>query len=224
MTHDSNNSLDWSGMYKGVTQTPDGNDVITIIELLDDLTYVQQTAAESSNGSFKWNKSGNEIVLEDAATKQKTTFMVGEEYLKKITDNGAKLEDYQQNMMNKIHKEVITQKYWKLIEVNGNPVEMDVFMGREPFIILREEDSRFHGTGGCNTFNGSYELNVATNQISFSQMMSTQMACPNMQIDSELARALEATDNYTMSADGANLSLNRARMAPLARFEVVYLK
>jgi len=34
----------------------------------------------------------------------------------------------------------------------------------------------------------------------------------------------DVVDNYTVSEDGKYLSLNRARMAPLARFEVVYLK
>ena len=49
------------------------------------------------------------------------------------------------------------------------------------------------------------------------------MACLNMEIENELKRALEMADNYSLTADGKYLSLNRARMAPLARFEVVYL-
>jgi len=50
------------------------------------------------------------------------------------------------------------------------------------------------------------------------------MACLNMEIEDELKRALEMADNYSLSSDGKFLSLNRARMAPLARFEVVYLR
>jgi len=47
--------------------------------------------------------------------------------------------------------------------------------------------------------------------------MSTKMACENMEVENDLTKALMAADNYSM--DGDNLSLNKARMAPLARFK-----
>ena len=95
---------------------------------------------------------------------------------------------------------------------------------REAFIILKDEDNRVNGNGGCNTLFGTYEIERTTNRIKFSQMASTMMACLNMEIENELKRALEMADNYSLSADGKYLSLNRARMAPLAGFEVVYLR
>ena len=118
----------------------------------------------------------------------------------------------------------ITEKYWKLIEINGKPVVWSDETEREAFIILKDEDSRVTGNGGCNTLSGSYEIDRAANRIKFSQMASTMMACLNMEVENELKRALEMADNYSLSADGKYLSLNRARMAPLARFEVVYLR
>jgi len=118
----------------------------------------------------------------------------------------------------------ITEKYWKLIEINGKPVVWDESATREAFIILKDEDHRVNGHGGCNTLFGTYEIDRTANRIKFSQMASTMMACLNMEIENELKRALEMVDNYSLSADGKYLSLNRARMAPLARFEVVYLR
>jgi len=112
----------------------------------------------------------------------------------------------------------ITEKYWKLIEINGKPVEATT--PREAFIILKNEDQRINGNGGCNTLNGTYEI-APGNRIKFSQMASTMMACLNMEIEEELKKALEMADNYNLSEDGKFLSLNRARMAPLARFESV---
>lgn len=117
----------------------------------------------------------------------------------------------------------ITEKYWKLIEIEGQPVVVDNRMRAEPHIILKKEDNRITGTSGCNTFNGTYEIK-APNGISFSKMASTMMACLNMDIENKMLHVFEITDNYTLSSDGKYLSLNRARMAPLARFEVVYLK
>ena len=117
----------------------------------------------------------------------------------------------------------ITEKYWKLIEINGNPVVYADSMSRQPFIILKVENNRVNGHGGCNTLSGAYEIDRSASRIKFSQMVSTMMACLNMEIESGLKNALETADNYALSADGKYLSLNRARMAPLARFELVHL-
>ena len=122
----------------------------------------------------------------------------------------------------KSQSEDITEKYWKLIELNGKPVALDERMRREPSITLKKEGNRVNAHGGCNTLTGSYEISNV-NRIKFSQMATTMMMCLNMEIEDGLKKALEMTDNYTMSADGKYLSLNRARMA-LARFEVVYMK
>ena len=119
--------------------------------------------------------------------------------------------------------ESITEKYWKLVEINGKQVVLDE-SSKGAFIILKNEDNRVNGSGGCNTFNGTYQLDEAALRIRFSQMVSTMMACLNMEVENELMRVLEMADNYAMSPDGKNLFLNRARMAPLAKFEVIYLK
>ena len=121
--------------------------------------------------------------------------------------------------------EGITEKYWKLIELNGKPIVFDAQTGgRGAFIILKNENNRVNGSTGCNTLTGTYEIDPARYRIRFSQMATTLMACMNMEVENELKRVLELADNYTLTADGKYLSLNRARMAPLARFEVVYLE
>jgi len=45
------------------------------------------------------------------------------------------------------------------------------------------------------------------------------MACPDQNLEKELLNVLGEADN--LSTDGEYLSLNKARMAPLARFELV---
>jgi hypothetical protein len=42
-----------------------------------------------------------------------------------------------------------------------------------------------------------------------------------MDVEEAFHEVLRAVDNYSL--DGKRLTLNRARMAPLARFEAVYL-
>lgn len=78
------------------------------------------------------------------------------------------------------------------------------------------KDNKLQGNGGCNTLTGSYEL-MDGNRIKFSGVASTMMACPEMTTEGLLGRALQSCDNY--SINGNNLSLNKAKMAPLVRFE-----
>ena len=112
---------------------------------------------------------------------------------------------------------VITDKKWKLTELRGQPVA-DKINGREPFIQLQKSDSRYFGTAGCNGIGGAFTL-PGNNRIHFSRGMSTMMACENMDIEHGLIDVLQMADNYTIN--GKTLSLNKARMAPLARFEEV---
>jgi len=55
-------------------------------------------------------------------------------------------------------------------------------------------------------------------RIAFSGIATSLRACPDMETESGLFKVLEMTDNYAIA--GPQLSLHKARMAPLARFEV----
>ena len=53
-------------------------------------------------------------------------------------------------------------------------------------------------------------------RIKFNQGMSTMMACEDLDIENQFTKAVLAADNY--SVNGNTLTLNKARMAPLAKF------
>jgi heat shock protein HslJ len=109
---------------------------------------------------------------------------------------------------------LLVGKHWKLIELNGKPVEKT-----EAFLILDQDKNTVSGNWGCNTFNGSYELKIG-NRIKFSQLTNTLKMCINdMEIEEGFKKALGMADNYNVNEK--NLVLNRARMAPLARFKLV---
>lgn len=113
----------------------------------------------------------------------------------------------------------LRDRYWRLTELNGKPVSA---LARPPYLILRSEDARAGGLGGCNSFGGGYTLDAAASRISFGQMVSTQMACAQgMDVEQAFHEVLRAADNYFLNGD--TLALNKARMAPLARFEAVDL-
>ncbi|MBL7733841.1 MAG: META domain-containing protein [Chitinophagaceae bacterium] len=106
---------------------------------------------------------------------------------------------------------------WRLTELYGKPVAEKI-NGKVPFLELQEVDKRYAASGGCNGIGGQFTLSK-NGRIKFSQGMSTMMACENMEVETRLRDALIATDNYTIN--GNTLSLNKARMAPLARFQAV---
>ncbi|MCF3107210.1 META domain-containing protein [Niabella sp. CC-SYL272] len=111
---------------------------------------------------------------------------------------------------------ILGQK-WKLTELAGKPVP-DQINQKEPFLQLQGSDSRFTASGGCNGLGGTFSLQD-NNRIRFKPGPSTLMACEHMEIEQGLIKALESADNYTIH--GSELSLNKARMAPLARFRAV---
>lgn len=115
--------------------------------------------------------------------------------------------------------DVITEKYWKLVELNGHPVTPGP---NDTYITLKLDGQRVIGSGGCNRLAGTYTLG-AMNRVRFSQIVSTEMACTQgMETETEFLDVLDMTDSYDVKGD--RLVLNRARMAPLARFEAIYMQ
>ena len=124
------------------------------------------------------------------------------------------------NMDNQSNAPVLTDKYWKLAELNGQQVPSSG-NNKEPHIIFKSEENRITGSGGCNSFHGSFELKDS-NRIVLSKIAATKMACPDMDIEDRFFKVLETVDNYNLTEN--TLVLNRAQMAPLARFELVMNK
>ena len=133
-----------------------------------------------------------------------------------ISCNNAKESKPADETPNDIHTAPpILDKEWKLVEVNGKAIPAVADSIRHAHMILLSADNRVNGNGGCNSFSGGYTLSEG-NGIKFSQVASTKMACANMEDESQFFNALEMADNYTLSHD--TLSLNKAKMAPLAKF------
>ena len=115
--------------------------------------------------------------------------------------------------------DVITEKYGKLVELNGHPVTPGP---NDTYITLKRDGQRVIGSGGCNRLAGTYTLG-AMNRVRFSQIVSTEMACmEGMETETQFLDMLNRVDSYDIKGD--KLVLNKARMAPLARFEAVYMQ
>ena len=152
--------------------------------------------------------------------KTKTIFLILTAFL--VVFNSCKTPD-KGISQNDVTKTVpgITDRRWKLTEINGVKVSYTDPSQTEAFIIFDSKSLRISGNGGCNTLNGGFELKEG-NRITISKLAVTMMYCPAMNIETQLTKVLEEADNYSIS--GNILSINKARMAPLARFEEEKLK
>lgn len=111
--------------------------------------------------------------------------------------------------------------YWKLSEMNGNPVATPDGT-REAHLILTPAGDQHHmkGFGGCNSLAGSYSANGS--HIKFT-VVSTKMMCEpeQMEIETYFTKALNEADRYTIEGDALKLF---AGSSLLAVFRAVYFK
>lgn len=219
-------SLDWTGVYHGVLPCADCDGLLTTLTLNKDKTFKRvmvykgkSDQAFEESGKFSWDNTGSVVMLQ-GITNSSAYYKVGENQVTQLDMQGKAVEGELADMYilkktEQVFDPSLTGKKWKLVELNGKPVEQPAGSGKDYFIELDTRETRVNGFAGCNGFFGNYELK-AGNRITFSKMGSTLMACPNLSTEQELLKVLETADNYVVS--GNTLELNKARMAPLARF------
>ena len=113
---------------------------------------------------------------------------------------------------------LITNKMWKLTEIDGKQVTYSNLNDKEAYIRFDRSDNQLTGDGGCNTFTGTYTL-MKGNKIDFSPIAVTKKACQDMTREQELLNVLEIADNYSISE--SSLSLHSGRLTSLAKFKAV---
>lgn len=237
--HNAKNSLDYIGMYQGVVPCADCEGIETTLVLEDDKNYVLKTnylgkmknSTNEFRGVYSWNEAGNTIIL-SGILNAPNQYFVGENYLKQLDMDGNKIEGdlaeryvlqkksdsgemFPPSPLEKVSDERLQFIKWKLVELNRVKITNDK---NKPMFIHLIKDNQFTAFAGCNNMMGNYEL-IEKWRIKFTKGATTLMACPDMTTEQEFAAMLEKVDNY--SINGNNLSLNRARMAPLARFEAI---
>jgi copper homeostasis protein (lipoprotein) len=228
-THTSQNSLDWDGIYRGILPCADCEGIQTTIYLRKDLSFTTKTkylgksdTVYESSGKFGWNEKGNTILLIPSEKGQGAQYLVGENILTQLDMQSKKItgKNAAGYILTKSNYGIL-EKYWKLVELNGRPVAVDSTFVKEPHIIFKESDNRMNGNGGCNNISGSVRIE-GLNRIAISKTISTKMACPRMELEQEFLDVLQIADNFNVNGD--MLLLNKARMAPLARFKTVYMR
>lgn len=241
--HNAKNSLDYSGTYKGNLPCADCESIETTISLTED-SYIKETVYKGKSskvfketGKFTWNDAGNTIAL--LGSEAPNQYFVGENALFHLDVDGKRIEgdladkyrlsriqisepvvpvQKEEVKTKEVAKAELKNSKWRLVKLYGKDIQKSKDAKKE-FGINFNSDGRFSAFAGCNNMMGSYKLKEEVSRIEFSKVASTMMACPDMITEQEFAKVLEMADNYNF--DGKTLKLNKARMAPLAEFEII---
>jgi len=212
-----------TGMYAGILPCADCPGIQTRIEFQPEGTYTMQTMyvdrseeVFTRSGKFVWDASKSIVTFDNDFVRQclledNTLFVLvdGEKHTGEIADS------YILVMVDM----ALVEKYWKLVELYGNPVVANDSNRGEAHIIFRIERNQFNGNAGCNRILGSYQIKE-DGKIAFSQAISTRMMCLNMDIEDKFLQVLNTVDSYTFENDALVFSKDGDS---LARFVVVYL-
>lgn len=110
--------------------------------------------------------------------------------------------------------------YWKLVALNGKAVTLFKDQ-REPHLILKADEYRVSGSGGCNNLVGGFE--VDGDALRFSQMAGTMMMCPEgMEQEGAFLKTLGTVARYRIAGDA--LTLSDAKGKAVAKFRAVHLR
>lgn len=93
---------------------------------------------------------------------------------------------------------------WRITQVNGTTVNSS--MGTKPFLEFDTDQKKIHGNAGCNTINGSFTYNSSEpRSIAFPAAATTMMACPELELESKILKALENVRMYDKLSEGIGL-------------------
>jgi putative lipoprotein len=107
--------------------------------------------------------------------------------------------------------------YWKLKALGDTAISFGG-PGREPSLTLHPADHRAAGSGGCNTFTGSYSLKPP--MLTLDSMAATRRACvKGMDTESAYLEALARVRTFSVAGDALTLSDDKGKA--LATFVAV---
>ena len=79
---------------------------------------------------------------------------------------------------------------WTLQSIGSKQIDTTNKAVKIPTLELRLNEDRVMGVGGCNRYSGSFKLEQ--DKLTFGNLMSTKMACPNMGLESQFLSLLNA--------------------------------
>lgn len=200
--------------YKGLEARADGEDLHVEIALYDSTfnKTIRETAdAELKHATGRLERKGDTLWLK-VHEGGDYTYLQSDSALIPVL-NGETLDPNQTHHLKRVVLDENLMDYqWVLIELNGRRIPQN---DKTPTVSFMTYNHGGGGFGGCNSFGFTYEW-APQGRIRMSEFISTLLFCEKS-IEDEYLSTLREADSYTISDH--ILQLNRARRAPLARFQ-----
>ncbi|NJB85581.1 heat shock protein HslJ [Lewinella marina] len=194
-------STDWAGVYAGTVPAPNGGTAIeTVLQIHPDTTYTLVTRPAGSpvepqrfSGRFAWQPDGKGLKLLDIdSTDRPIYYAVGDGLLRQqdlvtVSIEGRSTNNYD---LQKDSLGLAGQR-WELSELDGTPLPR---AKQNPYLTFFLTDQRVQGHAGCNSLSGNYR--VESGELAFPPLVTTKMACPQLEVEKKFLEALHATTNH----------------------------
>jgi copper homeostasis protein (lipoprotein) len=192
------------------------------------MTYLERKTEFTDHGNWQIDEGGRTLVLLGERGAREQFALLNTNTLRKLDADGHEISsrfnyDFKRSATftpiesqgNEGTAVALEGTDWRLISLGGTPVQ-SASKQQGPHLLLTAESHRVSGSGGCNRLEGSYEL--SGDQLTFSKMASTMMACiSGMDMDKALQDALAQVRTWKIA--GQALELSDANGQLLARFE-----
>lgn len=97
---------------------------------------------------------------------------------------------------------------WVLVSLDGD-TQVGEVIGGQAVTLSFEGSSQAGGSGGCNSFGAAYSANPATGSISFSEIVSTLMACTGEgigEVEAIYFATLNGAESYEQAGNKLTIS------------------
>lgn len=141
---------------------------------------VENNVLSALNKVKKYKKLGKENIALCGASNRPIVVLQKKESVSKLSDLEGK---------------------WIISEAAGEAIPDG--MEKQPFIEFNIAEKSLHGNAGCNLINGAFQVDDENpSAISFPQVISTMMACPDMEVEGRVLKALNSVQSFGKLAGG----------------------
>ncbi len=112
------------------------------------------------------------------------------------------VEDVEVQQLSGDDAEKLYKHKWMLSAINGQNISVDKPQLIPNLTFLYGDVNSVSGTTGCNRLTGSFEI-LPDNQLKFSPVATTKMACIDENIENEFLEAFAKVDRFSFANDGS---------------------
>ena len=117
---------------------------------------------------------------------------IEEDVVPEETDNTTSNETTSGTEIAKHYRKIAGE--WTIVAVGNHKIDKDEM----PYLVFSAKDKRIYGNNSCNVINGGFTMGEGKT-ITFTNIISTMMACPDMKTESAINKAIGDACTYSYS-------------------------